>query len=82
MIYLILPQNGGVPNLLDLMTRDYYGFHFHVGELQPTIQTWVGFKRLASPFGVASHCTYQCMPRVAQKIRGIRTYSRPLLPPH
>ena len=27
-----------------MLTRDYYGIHFHVGELQPTIQTTNGFQ--------------------------------------
>ena len=35
---------------------------------------------MASPFGVASHCLMHCRPRVAGKIRGIRTYRRPRLP--
>ena len=45
-----------------IVTRDYYAFQLHEGELQP-------------------HCLNHCSPRVAQRIRGIRTYRRPLLPP-
>ena len=39
------------------------------------------FKRLASPFGVASHCPNHCCARVAQKIRSIQTYRSLHLPP-
>ena len=35
---------------------------------------------MASPFGVATRCLMHCRPRVAGKIRGIRTYRRPFLP--
>ena len=27
-----------------MLTRDYYGIHFHEGELQPSIQTTMGFQ--------------------------------------
>ncbi len=64
-----------------LMTRDYWGFHLHVPELQSTIRTETGFDRLTPPFGFATHCPGHCMPRVAQEIRVIRTYRRPYLPP-
>jgi hypothetical protein len=42
--------------------------------LQSSIWTWIGFRGLASPFGVASHCPYHCCARVAQGIQGIQTY--------
>ena len=64
-----------------LLKRDYYGFQLHEGELQPSIRTKTRFRRLPSPFGVGTHCPSHCSPRVAQGIRGIRTYRRPLLPP-
>ncbi len=64
-----------------IVTRDYWGFHLHEGEFQPSIRTETGFRGLASPFGVASHCPGHCMARVARGIRGILTYRRPLLPP-
>ena len=35
---------------------------------------------LASPFGVASHCSYHCRARVAQGIRGVLTYRSLHLP--
>ena len=53
-----------------------------MGELQPTIWTRIGFRGLASPFGVASHCPYHCCARVAQKIRSIQTYRCLRLPLH
>ena len=53
-----------------------------MGELQPTIWTRIGFRGLASPFGVASHCPYHCCARVAQKIRSIQTYRCLHLPLH
>ena len=53
-----------------------------MGEFQPTIWTRIGFRGLASPFGVASHCTYHCCARVAQKIRSIQTYRCLHLPLH
>ena len=28
----------------DILSRDYYGIHFHEGELQPSIQTTDGFR--------------------------------------
>ena len=64
-----------------IVTRDYYAFQLHEGELQPSIRTTTRFKRLPPPFGVGTHCPSHCSPRVAQGIRGIRTYRRPLLPP-
>ena len=64
-----------------LLTPDYWGFRFHEGELQPSIQTKTGFRGLASPFRVAAHCAGHCNSRVALSIRGILTYRRPLLPP-
>ena len=50
-------------------------------KLQPSIRTTTRFKRLPPPLGVGTHCPSHCSPRVAQEIRGIRTYRRPLLPP-
>ncbi len=35
---------------------------------------------MAPPFGVASHCSGHCRPRVSQGIQSIRTCRRPLLP--
>ena len=64
-----------------VMTRDYYAFQLHEGELQPSIRTKARFRRLPPPFSVGTHCPNHCSPRVAQGIRGIRTYRRPLLPP-
>ena len=64
-----------------LLTRDYYRIQLHEGELQPSIRTTTGFRRLASPLGVASHCLSHCSPRVARHIRGILTYRCPFLPP-
>ena len=64
-----------------IVTRDYYAFQLHEGELQPSIRTTTRFKRLPPPLGVGTHCPSHCSPRVAQEIRGIRTYRRPLLPP-
>ncbi|MDF2955454.1 MAG: hypothetical protein OD815_001070 [Candidatus Alkanophagales archaeon MCA70_species_2] len=64
-----------------ILRRDYYGFHVHEGELQPSIPTTTGFMGLAPPFGVAAHCTGHCSTRVARGIRGILTYRRPPLPP-
>jgi len=58
----------------ELMTRDYWGFQLHEGELQPSIRTEVKFRRLAPPFGLATHCLNHCVPRVAQEIRLIQTY--------
>ena len=49
--------------------------------MQASIWTWIGFRGLASPFGVASHCPYHCCARVAQRIRGIQTYRCLHLPP-
>jgi len=63
------------------MNSDYYGFHRHEGELQPSIWTRMKFGGLASPFGVASHCLHHCCARVAQRIRSIQTYRSPHLPP-
>lgn len=64
-----------------LLKRDYYGFQLHEGELQPSIRTKIGFRRLPSPFGVDTHCTNHCSSRVARDIRGILTYRCPFLPP-
>ena len=64
-----------------LLRRDYYRIQLHEGEFQPSIRTTTGFRRLASPLGVASHCPGHCSPRVAQHIRGILTYRCPFLPP-
>ncbi len=64
-----------------IVTRDYYAFQLHEGELQPSIRTTIKFKGLPPPFSVGTHCLNHCSPRVAQRIRGIRTYRRPLLPP-
>ncbi len=48
--------------------------------MQASIRTWIGFRGLASPLGVASHCPYHCCARVAQGIRGIQTYRSLHLP--
>ena len=64
-----------------LLTRDYYRIQLHAGGFQPAIRTTTGFRRLALPLGVASHCPDHCSPRVAQHIRGILTYRCPFLPP-
>lgn len=64
-----------------LLRRDYYRIQLHEGEFQPSIRTTTEFRRLAPPFGVASHCLGHCSPRVAQHIRGILTYRCPFLPP-
>ena len=64
-----------------LLRRDYYRIQLHEGEFQPSIRTTTTFRRLASPFGVASHCRGHCSPRVAQHIRGILTYRCPFPPP-
>ena len=64
-----------------LLTRDYYRIQLHEGEFQPSIRTTTGFRGLAHPLGVASHCPGHCSPRVAQHIRGILTYRCPFLPP-
>ena len=53
----------------------------HEGELQPSIRTETGFRRLPYPFGLGTHCPSHCMPRVAQGIRAIQIYRRPLPPP-
>ena len=37
-----------------VLISDYYEFQRHVGGLQPTIWTEIGFRGLASPLGVAS----------------------------
>lgn len=63
-----------------IMTRDYWGFQLHEGELQPSIRTEVKFRGLPCPFGLETHCLNHCMPRVAQGIRAIQTYRGPLLP--
>jgi hypothetical protein len=65
-----------------IMTRDYWGFQFHEGRLQPSVRTKAEFRRLPSPFGVGTHWLSHCMPRVAQGIRAIQIYRRPLLPQH
>ncbi len=64
-----------------LITPDYYEFQHHEGELQPSIRTKIGFGGLASPFGVAAHCSYHCDARVAQKIRSIQICHCLRLPP-
>ena len=64
-----------------IVTRDYYAFQLHENELQSSIRTTTKFRGLPPPFGVGTHCLSHCSPRVAQRIRGIRTYRRPLLPP-
>ncbi len=63
-----------------LMKRDYWGFQFHEGELQPSIRTEADFRGLPCPFGFETHCLSHCMPRVAQGIRAIQIYRSPLLP--
>ena len=64
-----------------LLRRDYYRIQLHEGEFQPSIRTTTGFRRLAVPLGIASHCPGHCSPRVARPIRGILTYRCPFLPP-
>ena len=64
-----------------IVIRDYYAFQLHENELQSSIRTTTKFRGLPPPFGVGTHCLSHCSPRVAQRIRGIRTYRRPLLPP-
>ena len=64
-----------------IVIRDYYTFQLHENELQSSIRTTTKFRGLPPPFGVGTHCPSHCSPRVAQRIRGIRTYRRPLLPP-
>jgi hypothetical protein len=63
-----------------IVTRDYWGFQLHEGELQPSIRTEVKFRGLLYPFGLKTHCLNHCMPRVAQEIRAIQIYRSPLLP--
>ncbi len=63
-----------------LMKRDYWGLHFHEGELQPSIRTEDEFRGLPGPFGFGTHCLIHCMPRVAQGIQAIQIYRSPLLP--
>ena len=63
-----------------IVTRDYWGFQLHEGELQPSIRTWTKFLRLPPPFGLDTLCLSLCMPRVAQDVRAIQTYLRPFLP--
>ena len=43
----------------------------HAGELQPTIRTETGFKRLACRHRLATRCTSHCSTCVAQVIRGM-----------
>ena len=57
-----------------MITRDYWGFHLHEGELQPSIRTEVEFRGLPCPFGFGTHCLNHCVPRVAQEIRAIQIY--------
>jgi hypothetical protein len=64
-----------------LVTRDYYRIQLHADEFQSAIRTTTGFRGLALPLGIASHCPGHCSPRVAQHIRGMLTYRCPLLPP-
>ena len=63
-----------------IVTRDYWGFQLHEGELQPSIRTEDKFRGLPYPFGLETHCLVHCMPRVAQEIRAIQIYRCPLLP--
>ena len=63
-----------------IVTRDYWGFQLHEGELQPSIRTEDKFLGLPYPFGLETHCLVHCMPRVAQEIRAIQIYRGPLLP--
>src|SRR5574344_2690765 len=63
-----------------IVIRDYYTFQLHENELQSSIRTTTKFRGLPPPFGVGTHCLSHCSRRVAQRIRGIRTYRRPLLP--
>ena len=63
-----------------MLNSDYYEFRLHEVELQTSIWTRIEFRGLASLFRVASHCLYHWGARVAQEIRGIRTYRCPHLP--
>jgi hypothetical protein len=63
-----------------IVKRDYWGFQFHEGELQPSIRTTAEVMGLPYPFGLETHCLNHCMPRVAQGIRAIPIYRRPRLP--
>ena len=64
-----------------MLMPDYYGFRRHEDELQSSIRTKATFRGLASPFGVASHCSCHCCARVAQDIWIVQTYRGPHLPP-
>ena len=54
-----------------VLIRDYSRFRLHVGELQPTIRTEIGFMRFAPRHRFASLCTNHCSTCVAQVIRGM-----------
>jgi len=56
-----------------LLTRDYYQFRLHVGELQPTIRTEEGFKGLAPPCGFATRCPSHCRMCVALGVSAVLT---------
>ena len=54
-----------------MLSRDYSRFRLRVGELQPTVRTENGFKRLAYSRELATRCTVHCSTCVAQVIRGM-----------
>ncbi len=45
----VYKNQGGIHR--GLLIRDYYPFHVHEGELQPSIPTEIRFQRLPDPFG-------------------------------
>ncbi len=67
----VCKEQGHIHRLM--LTSDYYGIQLHEGELalNPNYD-WVS--GLPSPFDVGTHCPNLCSARVAQEIRGIRTY--------
>ncbi len=73
-------QGAGTYSPYDANAR-LLGISLSRGQVAALDSNKVGFKRLASPFGVATRCFNHCMPRVAQKIRGIQTYRCLHLPP-
>ena len=64
-----------------LLTRDYYRFRVHVGELQPTIPTEEAFKGLAPDYSLATRCHPHCRMCVALGISTVLTSRHPPLPP-
>ena len=57
----------------DLLTRDYYQFRLHGGELQPPIRTEDAFLGLAPPYGLATRCCAHCRMCVALDISAMLT---------